>query len=135
MDFSPYVLFEELYNNFEAFRYIASSHRLSIRLLGLISAYEAQDNVVEILSPSRIDGLPCVLVDVSLLSEGFKRILAGDSGQDRLIQFIGALSVCSTNRKVWMLRAVAHSFMDGVDLRAYEEVVRLTRPYAHAINF
>lgn len=95
----------------------------------------AETNIVEILSPSKRDGLPCILVDVSLLSEDFKRALSGEAGLDRLVQFIGRLSLSPGNNKTWCLLAMTYKFMDGVDLQSYEEVVRITRPYAKAINF
>lgn len=100
-----------------------------------VSAYESQTDLVEMLSPTRMDALPCVLVDVSLLSEDAKRALAREGGLHRLVQFIGILSLAPTGGKTWVLRAQTCTFMDGVDLSSYEEVVRLTRPYAKAINF
>nr|CDS32841.1 expressed protein [Hymenolepis microstoma] len=101
----------------------------------LVSAYVTEKNIVEILSPSKRDGLPCILVDVSLLSEDFKHALSGEVGLDRLVQFIGRLSLSPGDKKTWCLLAMTYKFMDGVDLRSYEEVVRITRPYAKAINF
>ncbi|VDO04707.1 unnamed protein product [Rodentolepis nana] len=101
----------------------------------LVSAYVAEKNIVEILSPSKRDGLPCILVDVSMLSEDFKRALSGEAGLDRLVQFIGRLSLSPGNKKTWCLLAMAYKFMDGVNLQSYKEVVRITRPYAKAINF
>lgn len=100
-----------------------------------MSAYESKDNIVEILSPTKRDGLPCILVDVSLLSEEFKRSLTVDAGLERLVQFIGSLSLSPGNKKIWCLRALTHAFMDGVDMKSYEEVVRITRSYAQTINF
>lgn len=78
-----------------------------------------------------------MLVDISLLSEDFKRLIGGSDGGglDRLVQFIGTLSVSGTAQQTWCLRAISQCFMDGVDLRTYEDVTRLTRSYAHAINF
>ncbi|KAL5113052.1 hypothetical protein TcWFU_010093 [Taenia crassiceps] len=135
MDFAPYVTFEELYANFDSFGKIAQNKGLSVRLLGLISAYEVEDDIVEILSPRRLDGLPCILVDVSLLPGDFKRSLTVDAGLNRLVQFIGSLSLSPSNKKNWRLQALVHTFMDGVDMRSYGEVVRITRSYAQAINF
>ncbi|VDK24126.1 unnamed protein product [Taenia asiatica] len=135
MDFAPYVSFDELYANFDSFHKIVQTKGLSVRLLGLISAYVAGENIAEILSPRRLDGLPCILVDVSLLPGDFKRSLTVDAGLNRLVQFIGSLSLSSGNKKNWRLQALAHTFMDGVDMRSYGEVVRITRPYAQAINF
>ncbi|KAH9287089.1 hypothetical protein ECG_01623 [Echinococcus granulosus] len=135
MDFAPYVLFDELYSNFDSFSQIVQAKGLTVRLLGLISAYEARDDIVEILSPGKLDDLPCILVDVSLLSGDFKRSLTVDAGLKRLVQFIGSLLLSPNSRKNWSLRALTHTFMDGVDMRSYGEVVRITRPYAQAINF
>lgn len=90
---------------------------------------------MEVLSPSKRDGLPCILVDVSLLSEQFKQALSGEAGQDRLVQFIGRLSLSPVNKKTWCLSAMTFKFMDGIDVQSYEEVVQITRPYAKALNF
>ncbi|VDM32679.1 unnamed protein product [Hydatigera taeniaeformis] len=135
MEFAPYVSFDELYANFDSFSKIAQTKELNVRILGLISAYEVENDTVELLSPVRLDSLPCMLVDVSLLPGDFKRSLTVDAGLSRLIQFIGTLSLCPSNENIWRLRALTHTFMDGVDMRSYGEVVRITRPYAQDINF
>ncbi|VDN09907.1 unnamed protein product [Dibothriocephalus latus] len=134
MDFAPYVNFDELYEKYDQFKQLASTHVLTIRLLGIISAFDPQNNEVEILSPLQMDAHPCVLVDVSLLAEDLKTSLAGEGAQDRLVQFIGTLKVVPGG-KSWRLQAFILTFMDGIDLNAYQEVVKITRPYATMINF
>ncbi|VDL92755.1 unnamed protein product [Schistocephalus solidus] len=99
-----------------------------------ISAVDLQNNEVEILSPLQMDTHPCVLVDVSLLAEDLKTSLAGEGAQDRLVQFIGTLKLVP-GAKSWRLQAFILTFMDGIDLNAYQEVVKITRPYAAMINF
>nr|CAD21542.1 hypothetical protein [Taenia solium] len=104
MDFAPYVSFDELYANFDSFHKIVQTKGLSVRLLGLVSAYVAEENVAEILSPRRLDGLPCILVDVSLLPGDFKRSLTVDAGLNRLVQFIGSLSLSPGNKRTGAFR-------------------------------
>ncbi|CAH8520392.1 unnamed protein product [Schistosoma turkestanicum] len=127
---AAYVLFDELYTKDSIFRSIIASNKTqNIRLLGRFSAFEADSNLVELLSPFQGDSIPCVIVDVKYLSENQKQCLSNHSANERLIQFIGELSISLKDGKHYHLTAFSFTFMDGVSLDLYRTVTKITRSY------
>ncbi|KAA3676079.1 uncharacterized protein DEA37_0012170 [Paragonimus westermani] len=129
MEPAAYILFDELYDSMDKFRSLLSDRTsIPVRLLGRLSAFEPHCNVVEIISPTKADKCPCILVSVQYLSDELKQNLTGHAAEERLIQFIGDLSL-PADRERYHLTAFASSFMDGVDLNVYRSVAKITRSY------
>ncbi|KAG5450134.1 kicstor complex protein C12orf66 [Clonorchis sinensis] len=129
MEPAAYVLFDELYDVMDKFQSMfASRISIPVRLLGRVSAFERDCDLVEIISPTKRDALPCVLVDVKYLPDAQKHILSSEAARDRLVQFLGDLSL-KPDQRHYTLIALAMVFMDGVDLNLYRSVVQITRPY------
>ncbi|CAH8590889.1 unnamed protein product [Schistosoma rodhaini] len=106
---AAYVLFDELYTKENVFRSIITNNKtLNIRLLG--------------------SAIPCVIVNVKYLTENQKQCFSTQTANERLIQFIGELSV-SDDRKRYHLTAFSFTFMDGVSLDLYRTVTKITRSY------
>nr|CAH8854088.1 unnamed protein product [Trichobilharzia regenti] len=127
---AAYVLFDELYTNDDTFRsIIRNKGALNIRLLGRFSAFEADNNLVELLSPFVGDCLPCVIVDVKFLLDNQKQCFSNTLAYERLIQFIGELNISPTNGKHYRLTAFSFTFMDGVNLELYKTATKITRNY------
>ncbi|KAF5403671.1 hypothetical protein PHET_02742 [Paragonimus heterotremus] len=99
-----------------------------IRGLEKVSAFEPDCNLVEIISPTKADKCPCIIVNVQYLSDELKQSLTGHAAEERLIQFVGDLSL-PADRERYHLTAFASSFMDGVDLNIYTSVAKITRSY------
>ncbi|KER20484.1 hypothetical protein T265_15308 [Opisthorchis viverrini] len=106
---------------------------LSAALRSHVSAFERDCDLVEIISPTKRDALPCVLVDVKYLPDAQKHILSSEAARDRLVQFLGDLS-SKPDQKRYTLIALAMVFMDGVDLNLYRSVVQITRPYVKHLS-
>ncbi|CAH8565011.1 unnamed protein product [Schistosoma bovis] len=126
---AAYVLFDELYTKEKVFRSIITSNKtLNIRLLGRFSAFKADSNLVELLSPFQGGAIPCVIVNVKYLTENQKQCFSSQTANERLIQFIGELSI-SDDKKHYHLTAFSFTFMDGVSLDLYRTVTKITRSY------
>ncbi|KAK4470407.1 hypothetical protein MN116_005964 [Schistosoma mekongi] len=127
---AAYVLFDELYANENIFRSLIMKNKtLNIRLVGRFSTFEADKNLVELLSPFQGDAIPCVFVDVKYLAENQKQCFSNQSANERMIQFIGELSISLKDRRHYQLTAFSFTFMDGVNLDIYKTVTKITRKY------
>ncbi|CAH8555083.1 unnamed protein product [Heterobilharzia americana] len=112
------------------------NHRtVNIRLLGRFSAFEADSNLVEILSPFLGDAIPCIIVDVKYLTDDQKQCFLNQSAHERIIQFIGELNLSPSDGKHYRLTAFSFSFMDGVNLELYKIVTKITRNYVQHLPF
>ncbi|CAI2730620.1 unnamed protein product [Schistosoma spindalis] len=126
---AAYVLFDELYTKENVFHSIITNNKtLNIRLLGRFSAFKADSNLVELLSPFQGGAIPCIIVNVKYLTENQKQCFSSQTANERLIQFIGELSI-SEDKKHYHLTAFSFTFMDGVSLDLYRTVTKITRSY------
>ncbi|CAI2738160.1 unnamed protein product [Dicrocoelium dendriticum] len=129
MEPAAYVLFDELHEQFDEFRSILSGkNSIPIRLLCRMCAYNSSDCSVEVISPTKGNEFPCLVVSASYLPDEEKQNLAGAASKERLVQFTGDLTALEHTRG-YKLNAFASAFMDGVDLSVYRSIVELTRPY------